>query len=73
LAEIYTVCLHNSYTAKKSHVICNENNMMQQFYHPLRMTAKDKNKNKSNSNSNGNSNRRSFDYVWPRAAKLRSG
>jgi hypothetical protein len=53
--------------------MCNEYNVMQKFYHPLRMTAKDKNKNKSNSNSNGNSNRRSFDYVWPKAAKLRSG
>ena len=61
--------------------MCNEYNVMQKFYHPLRMTAKDKNKNKSNSNSNGKSkgksnsksNRRSFDYVWPKAAKLRSG
>jgi len=38
LAEIYTVCLHSSYTAEKWHVMCNENNVMQKFYHPLRMT-----------------------------------
>ena len=39
LAEIYTVGLHSSYTAENWHVMCNENNMMQKFYHPLRMTA----------------------------------
>jgi len=38
LAEIYTVCLHSSYTAEKWCVMCNENNVMQKFYHPLRMT-----------------------------------
>jgi hypothetical protein len=38
LAEIYTVPLHSSYTAKTLHAICNENNVMQKFYHPLRMT-----------------------------------
>src|SRR5580658_4214473 len=35
LAEIYTVPLHSSYTAKKLHAICNENNVMQKFYHPF--------------------------------------
>ena len=39
LAEIYTVPLHSSYTAKKLHAICNENSVMQKIYHPLRMTA----------------------------------
>ena len=38
MAEIYTVCLHSSYTAKNWHVICNENNVIRKFYHPLRMT-----------------------------------
>ena len=39
LAEIYTVCLHSSYTAENWHVMCNENNVIQKFYHPLRMTS----------------------------------
>jgi hypothetical protein len=39
LAEIYTVGLHSSYTAENWHVMCNENNVMQKFYHPLRMTV----------------------------------
>ena len=39
LAEIYTIGLHSSYTAENWHVMCNENNVMQKFYHPLRMTA----------------------------------
>jgi hypothetical protein len=28
LAEIRTVCLHSSYTAKNCHIICNENNQI---------------------------------------------
>lgn len=39
MAEIYTVGLHSSYTAENWHVMCNENNVMQKFYHPLRMTV----------------------------------
>jgi hypothetical protein len=32
------VSLHSSYTAENWHVMCNEYNVMQKFYHPLRMT-----------------------------------
>jgi len=39
LAEIYTVCLHNSYTAKNWHIIRNKNNRIRKFYHSLRMTV----------------------------------
>jgi hypothetical protein len=31
--------MHSSYTAENLHVICNENNVMQKYYHSLRMTA----------------------------------
>jgi hypothetical protein len=38
MAEICTIGLHNSYTAENWRVMCNENNVIQKFYHPLRMT-----------------------------------
>jgi hypothetical protein len=38
LAEICTVSLHRSYTAKNCHTISNYNNQIEKFYHPLRMT-----------------------------------
>jgi hypothetical protein len=37
VAEICTISLHSSYTAKNWRVMCNENNVMQRFYHPHRI------------------------------------
>lgn len=38
MVEKCTICLHNSYTARNRYVICNKNRMIQNLYHPLRMT-----------------------------------
>lgn len=55
LSEVCTIALHSSYTAKTGHVMCNDNNVMKNFYHPLRRTLR-----MVNDQSSGDRNQRSW-------------